>query len=137
MLISTKGTYALRVLTDMAKHDGEDNYICILDISKRLNISRKYLESIMTLLAKNNLIESKRGITGGYKLIKKPVEYTLYEILIITEDNLAPVPCLKEEKTCKDQELCPTLNTFKGLHEVIKDYLLNKSLEDLMGSNNC
>ena len=137
MLISTKGTYALRVLTDMAKHDGEDNYICILDISKRLNISRKYLESIMTLLAKNNLIESKRGITGGYKLIKKPVEYTLYEILIITEENLAPVPCLKEEKTCKDQELCPTLKTFKGLQEVIKDYLSNKSLKDLVGSNNC
>ena len=137
MLISTKGTYALRVLTDMAKHYGENNYICICDISNRLNISRKYLEAIMTLLAKNQLIESKRGSNGGYKLIKKPEEYNLYEILLITEENLAPISCLKENQTCDDHEFCSTVKTLKGLQEVIKDYLSGKSLKDLIGSNNC
>lgn len=121
----------------MAKHNGENDYLCILDISKRLNISRKYMEAIMTLLAKNNLIESKRGSQGGYRLIKKPAEYNLYEILLITETDLSPIPCLIDKTSCKDFNNCPTVKTLNGLQDVIKEYLLNQSLENLMGSNDC
>lgn len=138
MLISAKGTYALRVLVDMAKHGGQKQYLCILDISKRLDISRKYLETIMTLLAKNNLVESKRGVCGGYKLIKNPSEYNLLEILEITEEDLCPIACLGQNSSCKDHNTCPTVNTFKELQDIISDYLRNKTLLDLMDPNdNC
>ncbi|MGN1405450.1 MAG: RrF2 family transcriptional regulator [Erysipelotrichaceae bacterium] len=130
MLISVKGTYALRVLTDMVKHDGQNNYLCICDISSRLNISRKYLETIMTLLAKNGLIDSKRGASGGYKLIKKADQYNLLEIMEALEEDLSPISCLSDG--CRDCSICPTFDTFKGLQDVIYEYLKSKTLQDLI-----
>lgn len=130
MLISVKGTYALRVLTDMAKHDGQNNYLCICDISSRLNISRKYLETIMTLLAKNGIIDSKRGASGGYKLIKTADQYNLLEIMEALEEDLSPISCLSDG--CRDCSICPTFDTFKGLQDTICDYLKTKTLQDLI-----
>ena len=138
MLISVKGTYALRVLTDMAKHDGQNNYLCICDISTRLKISRKYLETIMTLLAKNGLIDSKRGAYGGYRLIKEAKDYSLLEILEALEEDLSPVSCLSDSLSCKDCSSCQTFDTFKGLQDLISDYLKSKTLQDLINPDiNC
>ena len=129
MLISVKGTYALRVLTDMAKHDGQNNYLCICDISTRLNISRKYLETIMTLLAKNGLIDSKRGASGGYRLIKEAKDYNLLEIM---EEDLSPISCLSDASSCRNCSICPTFDTFKELQDTICEYLKTKTLQDLI-----
>ncbi len=75
MMISSKGRYALRVMTDLAEH-AEDGYISLADISARQEISLKYLEAITSMLNKAGLVESLRGKSGGYKLHKKPEEYT-------------------------------------------------------------
>lgn len=132
MLISVKGTYALRVLTDMAKHDGQNNYLCICDISTRLNISRKYLETIMTLLAKNGLIDSKRGASGGYRLIKEAKNYNLLEIMEALEEDLSPISCLSDASSCRNCSICPTFDTFKELQDTICEYLKTKTLQDLI-----
>ena len=93
MKISTKGRYALRLMIDLAMHENE-GYISIKSISQRQGISEKYLEQIIKMLSKNSLVESTRGAQGGYKLTKKPSEYTVGEILRVTEGSLAPVSCL-------------------------------------------
>ncbi len=133
MLISTKGTNAIRALTDIANNGGEEKYICISCMSSRLNISRKYLECIMTLLAKNNLVDVAHGKCGGYKLNRKPEEYSLLDILIVTEDKIQTVscPCL-EEKTCTEKNTCVAIEPYKELHDLIINYLGNKTIKDLM-----
>jgi len=103
------------------------------DISRRQEISVKYLEQITSLLSKFGLLLSVRGPQGGYKLAKKPSEYTVGEILRITEGDLAPVACLTTpENTCPRKENCATLSLWEGLSKVINDYLDSKSLEDLV-----
>ena len=133
MLISAKGTYAIRVITDMAEHGGMDGYVSISLLSERLQISRKYLESIMTLLSKNGVIDVCRGKNGGYKLNRKPEEYRLIDILQITEDTLAPVACLKDiNRECANCNSCPGYTTWKELNGLINDYFGSKTIKDLM-----
>ena len=90
MKISTKGRYALRMLIDLAEHRDEV-FIALKDIAKRQNISKKYLEQIVPLLNGAGMLQTNRGYQGGYRLARKPSEYTVAEILKVTEGNLAPV----------------------------------------------
>ncbi len=132
MKISTRGRYALRFMIDLALHDGSE-YIALKDISKRQDISIKYLEQITSLLSKFGLLQSVRGPQGGYKLSRPPEQYTIGEILRITEGDLAPVACLSTEiNDCARKEYCPTIEMWEGLKNVINDYLNTKTLNDLV-----
>ena len=112
MKISTKGRYAIRAMLDLAENDTGD-YITLSDIAKRQEISEKYLESIISLLSKNGLLDALRGKGGGYRLNRSPGEYTIASILKVTEGTLAPVACLEGERnTCKRASQCRTL----GMH---------------------
>lgn len=96
MMISSKGRYALRVMLDMAEQQGDEN-IRLKDIAQRQDISRKYLESIMTELCKKELVQSSIGKVGGYRLVRSPSEYTVGEILKAVEGDLIPVACLAKD----------------------------------------
>ena len=90
MLVSTKGRYALRVMIDLAE-SGLEEYVPLKEIADREEISRKYLENIMTVLSKAGLVDAIHGKGGGYRLTKSPEEYTLASILHATEGSLAAV----------------------------------------------
>ena len=94
MKISTKGRYALRMMLDLAVHRS-DGFIALKDIADRQNISKKYLEQIVPLLNKADLLRTNRGYQGGYALSKNPDQYTVGEILRVTEGSLCPVSCLQ------------------------------------------
>ena len=94
MMISTRGRYALRVLIDLAEHN-DGKYIPMKDVAERQELSLKYLERILPVLTKNKLIIGVHGKGGGYRLGRNPDEYTVGEILRLTEGNLAPVSCLE------------------------------------------
>ena len=131
MRISTKGRYALRIMLDLAQN-GEDSPVALREISERQNITPKYMESIMALLLRDNLVQSLRGKAGGYMLTRKPAEYPLYEILNTAEGGLAPVHCLSmDENECPLHDTCLTIPVWVGLHNAIKDYLSGISLEEL------
>lgn len=131
MKVSTRGRYALRFMIDLAQHNGS-SYITLKDVSQRQGISVKYLEQITSLLSKYGLLLSVRGPSGGYKLARKPEDYTAGEILRVTEGDLAPVACLAEpENTCPRKGCCPTLSFWEGLDTVINSYLDGTSLRDL------
>ena len=91
MLISSKGRYTLYVLVDLAKN-GQNRYIPLKEIAERQNISKKYMEGILKTLVDRNLLEGVKGKGGGYKLTKEPKDYSLGEILRLTEGDLASVP---------------------------------------------
>ena len=132
MLISTKGRYSLRVMVDLAEHQS-DGYIPLKTIADRQEISEKYLESIIKLLVKANLLTGLRGKGGGYKLTRSPDQYTVGTILRLTEDSLAPVSCLESgAASCPRMADCRTLPLWQGLDKVISDYLDNVTVADLM-----
>lgn len=134
MKISTKGRYALRMLLDLALHSSE-GYIALKDIAERQNISKKYLEQIVPLLNKAELLRTNRGYQGGYALSKDPSKYTVGEILRVTEGSLCPVACLQiEPNDCPLRADCPTLPIWEGLYKVITEYLDGITLEDVMNS---
>lgn len=131
-MISTKGRYAMRVMADLAEHIGET--VPLSDIAKRQEISLKYLEAIVSALSRAGLIESQRGKSGGYRLNRKPEEYTAREILEVTEGGLVPVncACLTKGEECKRSVLCPSLPVWQKLDKLIYDYLDSVSLSDLI-----
>ncbi|MBQ6632566.1 MAG: Rrf2 family transcriptional regulator [Ruminococcus sp.] len=132
MKISTKGRYALRMMLDLALNE-ENGYIPIKEIAKRQGISDKYLEQIISILNHAGFVRSVRGAGGGYKLTKKPSEYTVGMILRLTEGSMAPVSCLEDEvNTCDRAESCVTLGVWKKLYSAINDVVDNITLEDLV-----
>ncbi len=132
MKISTKGRYAVRVMLDLAKQSSEE-YIPLLDIAKRQGISEKYLESIVAVLSKNDFLKSLRGKGGGYKLVKRPEEYTIGSILKLMEGSFAPVACLeKKPNRCERAAECETLKMWAGLEKITEEYFEGITLADLM-----
>lgn len=132
MKISTKGRYALRMLLDLAKHR-EDGYIALRDIAERQQISKKYLEQIIPILNRSDFLLANRGFQGGYRLAREPKEYTVGEILRLTEGSLAPVACLDRNPIeCERAETCATLPVWKGLYQVVNEYLDGITLQDLL-----
>lgn len=135
-MISTRGRYALRVMIDIAEN-ANGRYIPLDEIAKRQDISEKYLESILVILTRGNLLRGLRGKGGGYKLTKAPREYTVGSILRLTEGSLAPVTCLREgAEPCTRQSECRTLSLWKGLNEVIGNYLDGITLDSLLQQEN-
>lgn len=135
MKISTKGRYALRLLLDLAEHK-DNGYIALKDIAQRQGISKKYLEQIVSLLHKTDILQTNRGYQGGYMLAKSPDKYTVASILRITEGSLSPVACLDSEiNQCERSDFCITLDIWKGLDKVITDYLDNITLQDILDKN--
>ena len=108
MKISTKGRYALRMMLDIAVHQGE-GYVALKDTAQREEISKKYLEQIALQLTQAGLLRAVRGHQGGYRLLKAPQEYTVYQILCVTEGSLAPVACLEHApNACPRSGQCPS-----------------------------
>lgn len=132
MKISTKGRYALRMMIDLAEHK-DDGYVALKDIAQRQNISKKYLEQIVTILNQSSMLKASRGYQGGYMLANEPNKYTVGQILRMTEGSLAPVACLDGEvNECDRSEECMTLNMWEGLYKVITDYLDNITIVDIL-----
>ena len=131
MMISTKGRYALRVMIDLAEHQTE-GFIPLKEIAQRQEISEKYLEGIMAVLSKHGFVTAQRGRGGGYKLSRRPDEYTVGSILRLIEGPLAPVSCLEGgSNTCSRAAECRTLPMWTKLNELINDYLDSVTLADL------
>ncbi len=136
MLISTKGRYALRVMLELASGDGS-GYMPLPEIARKQHISEKYLESIVSMLSKAGEIEGLRGKNGGYRLSKNPNEYTVGEILRLTEGSIAPVSCLDcKPNPCEYASTCKTLPIWEKLDTVICNYLDSVKLSDLLGEPN-
>ena len=135
MMISTRGRYALRVMIDLAEHQ-EDGYTPMKDVAKRQSVSLGYMEKILPVLVKNGIVEGLQGKTGGYRLIRKPEEYTLGEILRLTEGSLAPVACLECGATpCDKATDCRTLPVWTELDRRINEYLDSVTVSDLLKSD--
>ena len=131
-MFSTKGRYALRIMIDLAQHEGSGN-IPLQKIADRQEISKKYLEIIMKDLVKAGLVSGASGRGGGYRLSRRVDEYTVGEILELMEGTLAPVACLEDDaSTCSRTEDCITLPLWKEYYDMTREFFYGKKLSDLI-----
>ncbi len=133
MRISTKGRYAVRVMLDLAVNNTGE-YIKVKQIADRQGISEKYLEQIIAILNKAGFVKSTRGAQGGYRLSRDPKEYTVGQILRLTEGSLNPVPCLDSctsEVDCLRYDTCETVEVWKQLADAINGVVDHVTIADL------
>lgn len=133
MMVSAKGRYALRILIELARYDGE-GFLSLKTIADRQKAPMKYLEAIVALLNRAGMVESLRGKEGGYRLTRPPKDYNVFEILRLTEESMAPVACLGkgEVPDCDHADGCLTLPMWQKLDGLIESYLSAVSLQDLI-----
>lgn len=131
MMVSTKGRYALRVMIELAMSNTED-FVPLKQIAENQAISEKYLEAIIKNLVREELVIGLRGKGGGYKLAKAPEQYTVADILRVTEGSLAPVACLeKNAVACPRMNSCATLSMWKRLNTLVNDFFEGITLKNL------
>ena len=131
MRISTRGRYGTRLMVDLAQHF-TDGPIPLAEISKRQDLSAKYLEQLIILLKGAGLIRSARGRRGGYMLARQPEEISVGEIVETLEGRLAVVDCVTEPDLCYRSSQCPTREIWVGLTDVLKNQLFSLTLRDIL-----
>ena len=131
-MISTRGRYAIRVMLDLAEN-ASGGCTPLKDIAARQGISKKYLEIIVKDLVAAGLLAGVSGKGGGYRLCRAPEEYSVGEILDLTEGTLSPVACLAEAKNlCPRKGACRTLPLWTEYDNLVHDFFYGKKLSDLM-----
>ena len=135
MIVSTKGRYALRVMVSFARRGGEE-YIPLKEIAEEEEISQKYLESIMTTLSKAGFVDAVHGKGGGYRLNRKPEEYTVGSILKLTEGGLSAVSCTSQgASACSRSSCCQALPMWERLDRMINEFFEGITIADLLKEN--
>jgi Rrf2 family protein len=122
MKLSLKGEYALRALVVLGLNHGRD-VLRIQTISQQQNIPKRFLEQILNDLKSAGIVESRRGMAGGYRLSKPPEEISLAAVIRHIEGPLAPVSCVSENYysrcTCPDESKCGIRSVMKDVRDAI------------------
>ena len=131
-MISTRGRYAIRVMIDLAEHE-DGGYVPLKDIAARQDLSKKYLEIIVKDMVSGGLLVGVSGKGGGYKLCRKPEEYSVGEILELMEGSMSTVACLADDAVpCPRAADCKTLPLWSEYDRLTHDFFYGKHLSDLI-----
>lgn len=133
MKISYKGDYAMKIVLDLSMYY-PDNLVSILDLSKRQDIPKKFLEQILLDLKKGGFLKSKKGPKGGYSLAKAPEEITLGDIVRYIEGSVYPISCIepKYPTECKDKACCVFAPIWVDVGDAITNIIDNINFKDLL-----
>ena len=135
-MISTRGRYAIRIMLDLAEHDN-GKYIPLKDIAARQEISKKYLEIIVKDMVAGGLLVGASGKGGGYKLCRKPEEYSVGEIIELMEGPLKSVACLMgKDVVCLRKDACETISMWTEFDTMVHNFFYSKKLTDLIKKEN-
>ena len=133
MKISTKGRYAIRVMLELGNYYKSEDPVTVKEISKRNDISDKYLEQIVSMLSKAGLIRSIRGAKGGHMLTHDPGSYSVADILKASEGNLSSVECSElSGEGCNQKDRCVSIRIWKKLDGAVYEVLNGIKLSDLL-----
>ncbi len=131
MKISTKTRYGLRFMIDLAQHYGE-GCVALKEVAARQEISKKYLEQVVSPLVSAGLLHVTRGYLGGYELSRPPQQINCADIVSATEDGLGLLECTSGNFACERGGTCPSQYVWSGLERVIADYLRGITLQDIL-----
>lgn len=134
-MVSAKGRYALRIFIDLAQNQG-DGFVALSEVSKRQDVSLKYLETIVATLVRGGLLRSQRGMSGGYRLARDAKDISINEIFNITEGSLSPVACINcGENFCNRAGICYTKEMWTNVDNMLNNYFKSVSVQDLLDKN--
>jgi Rrf2 family protein len=133
-MLSQKAKYALRALLALAEQ-GDDEPMLISDIAERRNLPKKFLEQILLDLKHHGLVQSRRGRSGGYTLLKPANEISFGQVVRIIDGPLAPLPCLSKMayrrcEDCSGEESCAIRRVFARTHQLTTEILDRTTLAD-------
>lgn len=135
MKLSVRGEYALRALEVLGSHYGGE-VVRIQAISEQQNIPKRFLEQILNDLKTGGMVESRRGVAGGYRLALPPDRIPLARVIRHLEGALAPVSCVSErfyaKCSCPDESVCPIRSVMKEVRDAIATHLENTTVADLV-----
>jgi Rrf2 family protein len=133
MKFSTRTTYGLRAIICLAKNSRKSS-LSLVSIAEQEKISLKYLEKIFSILKKNNIIKSEKGMAGGYYLAKKPEKLSVYDIVLALEGQIIPFHCINEggKVICRSQIQCGASKVLVKVQSAIIQTLKNIKLCDLL-----
>ena len=131
MKLSTKSRYGTRLMAELAFHY-DHGPVSVGEISRRQDISVKYLEQLIIPLKKAGLIKSTRGPNGGYSLTKNPNDITIGEIVEILEGGVEFSKCLRDPNRCDKIEVCATRRVWEEATEAVYEKLNSVTLSEIV-----
>ena len=136
MKLTNKGRYAVMALADLARFDLNEP-VSLRDISLRQGISLDYLEQLFLKLKKNNIVNSVRGIKGGYILSKEASNIKISDIFFAVDEKVKTIGCEKHSKKgCNGKTAkCITHDLWDELEDYINNFFEKKSLRDLLNQS--
>ena len=136
MKLSTRSRYGTRMMLDLAQHY-DQGPVQMGEISKRENISVKYLEQLIIPLKKANFIKSVRGPKGGHMLAKPPEEITVGDIVRILEGGITLSSCIENPEVCDRTTKCLVLGVWEETTKVMYDKLNSVTLSKMINESGC
>lgn len=130
--LSTRGRYGVRLMLDLALHNNKERSVSLKEIADRQGVSEKYLWQLISPLKHAGLIQSCRGLHGGYQLSKDPKDITLREIIEVLEGNFALVPCVAEPSDCARMDFCVVQEVWGEINQRIEKIFESYTLEDII-----
>jgi Rrf2 family protein len=131
--LSQKCQYAVRAILELAKHHGQGP-LAISQIAASQAIPQRFLENILNELRPTGLIESRRGIQGGYLLTRDPAALSVGEIIRLVDGPMDPVKCIGDRSgpCCPLKDNCSLFHLWTRAKEAIEDVYDNASFQDLV-----
>lgn len=137
MRISKKAEYALRALVAIGRQPGRS--WPIQELATGENIPIKFLEQILLSLRRAGILASKRGVGGGYTMVRMPAEISLGEVVTIFDGSTAPVACAAEKPSepcsCPDQRTCPLRLVMKNVRKQMNALFAGVTIETMLKSS--
>jgi len=133
-MLSMKAKYAIRALSLLAKH--EKKMFSSKNIAREEDIPQKFLDNILQELRQHGMVDSKRGIFGGYYLARPAAEISVGDVIRLMDGSLAPIRCAsvfayQKCDDCVDEEKCEIRKAMIEVRNAIASVLDHKSLHDL------
>lgn len=131
--LSTKSDYGLLLLSLLAKNKNKENYISITKLAKKNHLPSAFISRIASELKSADILESKEGTSGGYKLKISPAKINIAQVVEILDGSIAPTRCTNIEEKCDFKKICPMMKNWQSvLQGKMLQILRNYSLRDLM-----
>ncbi|MBQ4089184.1 MAG: Rrf2 family transcriptional regulator [Clostridia bacterium] len=131
MKLSTRGRYGIHAMYELAVNYG-GSPVSIKSVAEKQNIPEAYLEQLIAILRKDELVVSIRGAQGGYRLARSPEEITVGDVLRSLEGGLKLIDCLEEEETCGKSCACPSRIVWKKLSDGLNAIVDSITLKDMI-----
>lgn len=131
MKLSTRGRYGIHAMYELARGFGGAP-MSIKAIAEKQDIPEAYLEQIIAVLRRDELVTSIRGAQGGYILARSPEEVTVGDVLRSLEGGLKLVDCLLEEDTCGKTCACPSRVVWKRISDGLNEIVDGITLKDMI-----